>query len=906
MANEVVKALLVEIDGNVEKLRRAVRQGESELSGFATKAKKTSTEAGAGADAMADKQAGAARAIASVTETIARQGKVSGDAAKQLIAQAANVAFAFGPTGAIAGAIGIATLAIVGMFARTREEVEQTERRAIQAMNKFAEMDANAQAREYQQSFRGTRFAGAVDTVFSDEDLADPEKRAEALRARGSNRLQQDLAALERERARLTALNTMSASGGGKEAGGGVGAAADLAENAQRIRAVSAALAELQQFQKDALSLLQETAKQEAEVREGARKLQAETKGQTEAERERAEALKELARQSEQLAETTERLIAGQFATLAERVAAPFDEAIAQAHKLARAGQDAPGNLELANRLAAARDVAVQTAEALAAAEQSMQRFDQSVVERGAPAESALRSLQTAADALRSVMKGLAEDSEPYLKLLAKLQQIEKELAAAQAKRADAQREVGKASVVSDPPKVDKTDMADYARAVQQAADGALQLMQNIGGAAEGSVQMLRSMVQIGANLPGLSDAFSSIKANKPGQGMSLSQFGALAGSALPILGAMSSLFGDSASDRQRAAELRANTEAIRELTEKASLLAFGASGGSVLSAQSALARLLDPRAFSAQTALDPRGRAKALGIDMRMLDEVAKAYGVTLNDSVESFRQLQRAIADTITRLGEFGDDLESQLRQADAEIALRGVTDPLERLGIRQGAYAGRSAALDRVTAGLDLSTAEGRAAARANALALFEVLKAGGEKLGAGDLGGLTGDELLQALLDLIESLNAVEDVAADAAGSTVGAVSGYTGLSAAEGARIADYNRALVGYAREAQATRLAMLSQLETLAARAMAPVPVPPMSALTADVLGGGVGSAAGGVQIVIAEGAIQQVFHVAGGAAAVRDLAANGLEVAVNDALYRSLRRAQMARGDLRAPGRA
>src|SRR5690606_15454238 len=93
---QLVKSLLVEIDASTEKLRRALREGGVELDTFAQKSERTGKTSSTAADATASKQANAARAIAMTTETIARQGQVSGEAAKQLVAQGSNLAFMFG------------------------------------------------------------------------------------------------------------------------------------------------------------------------------------------------------------------------------------------------------------------------------------------------------------------------------------------------------------------------------------------------------------------------------------------------------------------------------------------------------------------------------------------------------------------------------------------------------------------------------------------------------------------------------------------------------------------------------------------------------------------------------------------------------------------------------------------
>src|SRR5690349_21318166 len=120
MANEVVKALLVEIDGNVEKLRKALREGGVDLDKFAKQASSSNEKAAVSAEQLGSRSATAARGAASALETIARTGNASGEAMKQLVAQGSNVVGMFGATGAVVGAVGISLLAIIQMVQRAK------------------------------------------------------------------------------------------------------------------------------------------------------------------------------------------------------------------------------------------------------------------------------------------------------------------------------------------------------------------------------------------------------------------------------------------------------------------------------------------------------------------------------------------------------------------------------------------------------------------------------------------------------------------------------------------------------------------------------------------------------------------------------------------------------------------
>lgn len=868
MANEVVKALLIEVDANLEKLRRELKKGEGELGTFAGKAKTTGKDVAAGADAMANKFAGAARAGAGAMETIARTGKASGEAVKQLIAQGSQAALFFGPQGAFLGAIGIGTLAIVGMFSRTREELAALEKQTTETLNRFAELDAKGMASQIRRSQIGDPFKQSLDNIFNQSD---ENARRSGLRGRGSMTLGEDAAAIRARIAGIDMVQRTTNQGGTFLDSADPALAAQLKDQLKEVLAVREAMrAEEERM----IPLAQQAAQQEQALKAATEATRDATKGATDAAKDRAASLKELQSESERLAETSKRMISEALGTAADRVAEQFDAEISRALQLATEGIDTAANLLRVDELEAAKVAAVDTARALEEAARAMFAVELTKAQSGTPAWMDIDRLGDAAKKLRDQLTTLTPESDLYLKVRQELLKVEREL------RELATSNDPKPTNAPD-PKSEARDMADYAREVQQAADGALQLMQNLGGASENTVSMLRAIGQIAGNLPALSKAISAGGA------------GGIIAAGLPVLGALSSMFGESPAERQRAQELRENTKAIEKWTERVGALgALNVSGSSLTDTVGGLRRYV--AGGIANSGFDARSGARRFGLDLDALDAIAEEFGITLNKSVLSFDQLLKAIDSVTGKLGEFGDDLDSQRRQAEAEIALFGITDPAERLRIRQGATAGRSAALDRVTAGLDLSTAEGREQARRNAQALFDVMRAGGGTLGASDLGGLTGDELLQALLDLIEGLRDVEGAVSDASGgSVVGGVSGYAGLTAAAGARIEDYNRALVSAARDAQATRLDMLARLDVLVAHLAGPIPVPPLSGMTG-------GSAATGLKISI--GSI--VLHVqAAGETAddVLDAIGSGLERAASDALYRGVLRARQAAGDLR-----
>ncbi|MHB1297296.1 MAG: hypothetical protein ACYC0B_02105 [Gemmatimonadaceae bacterium] len=886
---ELVKRLLVEIDGNVEKLRRELRKGETEVKRFASETKRTGATSAAASDMVASKQANAARAIASATETIARQGKVSGEAAKQIIAQGANAAMFWGAKGAVVGAVGIGTLAIIGMFTRVKREAAEAAKVTRDEFAKMSSMDMMSAARRL-----GELNAGDL-LLREDLGSSDPARRAEAVKRFKDDRTRAGVQGLEEERARLDAQRLALARTGTAPTSDARRAKSQLQKelNAE-IEAIDKLLKEMEVRAGEAERVFRRRAVETGEVAKNAFGIDPSSV------KERAAAVDKLGDAVKSLGERLDELTRDTLGTATEKIAAPFDELIRAAREsIAKAKEilsdpNALGDQKahakqlidqldaMVQRTGQLRDVAVQSAAALAPIESLIQRIElkMSAGERVSGVD--YDALHDFIEATKKRLAAAKEETDEYARqyaILKALQELQKKALGNEPKDPKSPEK----------KPLDPQDAADYARQLQQAADGALQLAQNLGGADANAIGLLRSIGQIAGNLPALS------KALKTGDTV-----GALS-AGLAIAGALSSLFGPSPEDKQRREELRANTEAIRELTKRAGHLGLNVTGSAAAGAAGGLAEFLGgTEAARLRGGLpgDARREAKRFGLDLAELDAIAKEHGITLNGSIDSFLQLQKAIGQTITKLGEFGTDVDAQRALAEAEIAIRGITDPAEQAAIRRRATAGRSSALDSVTAGLDLSTSEGRAQARKNAEALLDVMRPGGATLGPGDLGSLTGDQFLQALLDLIAGLEAVEGgLGAAASGSNSGTVTGFRDLTEATGSRLEDRFRSLDVKASAAQETRLAMLATLRQLAGTAL------PVPSLPAGFGAGSSGGARGGMTVVIESIVVNIPMTVLGGAdpVAAQEAITQGLAAGVDEAIYRSTLTAARVRGNLR-----
>lgn len=121
-------------------------------------ARTTNAGIAASASAVGRRYAMAAFQIAGVVTAIAATGNASQSQINRLVGLASGVAFAFGPTGAVVGAIGLSLLAIKEMFDRTNTEMEKTKANAIQAVREiFEETDAKA-AQARRQRIEGELF----------------------------------------------------------------------------------------------------------------------------------------------------------------------------------------------------------------------------------------------------------------------------------------------------------------------------------------------------------------------------------------------------------------------------------------------------------------------------------------------------------------------------------------------------------------------------------------------------------------------------------------------------------------------------------------------------------------------------------------------------------------------------
>lgn len=197
---ELVRKIVVQAVGETAQLDAALNASGRKVDDF----KKRNTDAATGATSLGNRYAVAARTIASGSETIARTGKLGGEAMKQLITQGSLAATFFGPEGAIVGAIGISTLAMVHLFNRAAEEAKKSREKIQAEFQKLATLESvTAAAKEAERLQLGTARVPLTEAGRRAFDAQRQSLRGDAAgfgAAFGLQGIREELAAIEKRR----------------------------------------------------------------------------------------------------------------------------------------------------------------------------------------------------------------------------------------------------------------------------------------------------------------------------------------------------------------------------------------------------------------------------------------------------------------------------------------------------------------------------------------------------------------------------------------------------------------------------------------------------------------------------------------------------------------------------------
>ena len=305
-----------------------------------------------------------------------------------------------------------------------------------------------------------------------------------------------------------------------------------------------------------------------------------------------------------------------------------------------------------------------------------------------------------------------------------------------------------------------------------------------------------RAALQIGEALGFVNDELSQVLQGVVdlASGIGHIAAGDTAGGILQALGGVASILdaasGPSPEDQARTAALKANTEAIELLTQRVGEFALDLTGAQVAGVRTVIGNLLPGLPAQGQHATnfgqlaqvmdfadDLERGLREVGLTMEDLRHVAEELGIALSEDLPTYKELAQLLqAIQVTELTQFARDFTGQLQALRAEFELFDLDDPIKQLERLRDVFTSPqfgAPALTQALAGLDLSTAEGRAAAERRLQDLFNLLRLG--KLDAAALGGLTPDEFLQALLDFENTIDQA-NAAAESAG-TSGQTAGF---------------------------------------------------------------------------------------------------------------------------------
>lgn len=754
MAN-ATNVLVTELDADSIRLERKLSEAEQKIAALEGRGVKGNTAIGASAEGMGRRYATASMQIASATESIARQGKIAGEAAKQMLNQGAQMAFAFGTGGAIAGAIAITTLAVVQLFTRARREMEETAR---QFDEKLADMRRSSNlmgaADLARQLYSGDRFAvREKDEKEGDVSLLARRAGLQGLRAEKA-RLEASLEPF------LSRAHDMSLTP--QERNAAIGAIDG--DRKRRLNEVTDAITKQEGEYRRVAAAVEDLSKEETERARNRLNRQRDEDRQKDA----TASAKDAARDAQKFADDIAKLQhnlglldigkilkeggkeAEAFSLEMQGLAAEMTPTLVDDMRVALEQLVA----ELEKKGVGQRFIAdVRTwKESLIKAQGTVEEFGAAMARmQAASKEGTLKPMGEMAELsqwesrIRAQIEalGTAKETEAARKVLAEqLNAIEKrrgELIAENTKRTD--------DATSASERLRKTT-ASIAGGIHAALSAAYSLAEAFGVADTKAGKLLR----------GVSELASGIENMAEGHVVS----GGLQATAA-LVSIVKNLSGDPEHEEKVRAQ-EANTEALRKLTDGLTSLA-GIQGSTISRASpfvDAIVRQTAGKSF----------RDKVYGIDnlgpqaYAAIKAAADALGITLDGTVDSFRQLQQAINEASGRMAEFGGTFAEQQAQWEAYKRIFGDQGAAGELGFLANTAGNQAPALQQLFSGLNLSDDGNREELRKRVQELFTTMMSGGDALDASAMGGLSRDDFVGVLGDIINALNALAPAAKSA--------------------------------------------------------------------------------------------------------------------------------------------
>jgi len=737
MAETVVRRLVAEMDARdvgmnlkFAEANKRIAELERKFTTLGTTAGRSLTPAARGASDMGQRFFTAGQQIAMAGETAARTGKLAGEAGRQMLAQGAQMVTFFGPHGALIGGLAIATMAFVEQQRRLRDEMKKT---INEARKDLETMDLTAAARRQQQLFSGNRNAIRLEGESSVAFLT-RQGGVEGLRARQAA-LPGDV---------QTALDAYKATVGTSHADRAK-ALKDYQDLVAEQKEVTKALATQEALYKETLPVVERLTQETVAQANNAAAIAAQEKSATDATKDRQKTWGEIVTAAKAAGKAGEQAIGELLERMQKDHADVAKEIEERSVEMTSTLVD---DMQLAadRMLKALRDKGA-TDEQLA----PLERWQQSLI-------GVQQVLEDTSRQLAGIEEDFASGAMAGPEAQARLGQIEdslrrqivllgtsKETEAARLKLEEQLDKVLKArgTILGETVKRGKeTENLTHSVAsnIAKAADAGYGLAQALG---MGNSEAAKMLTAIGAIARGIA-AISEKGWGKLSTSDKIGAIGAIAGGVISL---GSALAGESPEQKAHRELLARNNERLLELTSKIGLLGVALTGTDASAAQAVLAR----------------GRADGWDTlsadDWRILSEAAEGLRIEFDRGVSSLNRLTEALADTITKLGEFDNTFADWSRWFDAMQRANGGGSPsatLDFLKERGGSFSPAIASILDVQG--DLSDPAVQAAIRQRVLAYLERAKPGGsDNITSEELGQLQGDEFIQVLMQILEQLD-----------------------------------------------------------------------------------------------------------------------------------------------------
>lgn len=807
MATSVIEKLLVNIEANAAQLQAELAKAGKSTQDFG----RTTSAMAKGADGIGQRYSVAAVQIASAAENMARAGKLGGEGLKQIIVQGSNMAFMFGAQGAVVGAVGIASLAIIEFFRKARDETqklaEQTKRALDEMQNRGDAVGLTERARVL---FEGTPAAGFADGI-------------KALR-REYEALGRTLDELKRKggdvQAQLASQFGTAGAAAAKIGTSGAGAlGSEFAKVKKKYDAVAAQLQAAEAEFREIQRKVQAPGPSSSRTVDPIRTTVAPLPNAADAKRSADEATREAAvmrdltqafddlfakaREGDVSLADFDRAMRELGDGFRDKIKTPTEAQSAAFATLAtkagavREALEGIGRARLADEFAAMMaaltptvldDVAVKLKKLRA--ELTQKGFSQQQVADLLALEQAYGDVAIGMEQLEAKIAGIKKTAissfDAQLGLTGLLQETEQQLRALQnsdvALAGDPEAAIRIQGLIK---QVEALRQA-IAELNGEAAKGRLDPATEQRALAKAQ-QLGRTIDDIGRLTLAAADAFGvmSDEASKAlaaafdvGAGIGRIALGdAKGGGAQATAGIVSLLgqwLGKDPETAQRKREHQENLQALREIAKNTGdLLGVTQSGRDIAGIRSAVGDLLARtgdaggfRRFGDKGPLRNVDEAALLeaqtGLAFKQIEALAKSLGVTLNGTKQSYIDF----LDALRRLDleAFTRGFAGQIRRLELEArldpqAFEGLDGLLKRIEVLTGPDG--APALSAALAGLDLTTSEGRTEAIAR---LGEVLR-NISALDVADLGGLSLDEFIEEILSAVEQLRALDPTPAD---------------------------------------------------------------------------------------------------------------------------------------------